>query len=297
MEENLPPIEHKTLRRMIRVLLNRSRGLALAGGGARSLSHIGCLEIFEKENIEFDAVVGSSMGAVIGALYCMGKSSIEIKKMIDEFIPNSQAILDKNIPTISFFKGKKINVLLDEVFQDIRFEELDIPFYAIATDLVSGKMIIFDKGFLDLALRCSTSLPGIFPPIRFGEFILVDGSVIANLPGHILKEKGYHKILGIDVTPIIDKISFGNELFSKRGVKGIYEYFSLPPILSIISRSITIQGRELTQYHTQFFDYVLHIDVSKFHLFDFNKKDEIIKIGNSTTLSKIGEIKQIMFDL
>ncbi|GIX42856.1 MAG: alpha/beta hydrolase [Leptospiraceae bacterium] len=294
IEEDLEPQEDRSLRRFVRVLLNRSRGLTLGGGGARALAHIGCIEIFESEGIEFDAVVGSSMGAVIGALYSMGLSSLEIRKMVEKYLPKSDAILDKNIPTVSFFKGNKLNHLLDNVFEDMRIEELEIPFYCTATDLTTGKMIVFDRGFIDFALRCSVSLPGVYPPIKYGEYVLVDGSVLNNLPGEVLKHKGYHKIMGINVTPLVDPIS--SQIEKEKGLKGIYEYYSLPPILNIINRSIAIQGRELLKFQLQFFNFILNPDITEFGLFDFHLREQIIEKGKEEALNKLPQIREIFLD-
>lgn len=236
------------------------------------------------------------MGAVIGALYAMGATANDIRKMIEKYLPRSEVILDKNIPTVSFFKGKKLNTLLNNVFKDLRIEELDIPFYCTATDLVTGKMIVFDRGFIDFALRCSVSLPGIYPPIKFGEYVLIDGSVINNLPGEFLKEKGYNKILGINVTPLVDPISSQTEIEKEKGLKGVYEYFSLPPILNIINRSVSIQGRELLKYQLQFFDYILQPDITEFGLFDFHFRDQIIEKGRIEALEKLPKLKEIFLE-
>lgn len=296
VEEEIAPIENKSLRRLVRMITGNSRGLALGGGGARAFAHIGVLEIFNSEDIEFDAVIGSSMGAIIGALYCMGLEPIQIRKKVETYLYKSELILDKTIPTVGFFKGRKVNYLLDEVFEDIRIEELEIPFYCTSTDLVSGKLVIFENGFLDFALRCSISLPGIFPPIQYGEFVLVDGSVINNLPGQFLKEKGYNKTLGVNVTPFTDPTSSQIEINKEKGFKGIYEYYSLPPILNIINRSISIQGRELLKYQMQYFNYILHPEVSEFGLFDFHLYDKIISKGREKTLEKLQEIKEIFIE-
>lgn len=297
IDENLEPQEDKSTRRLIRILLNRSRALTLGGGGARAFAHVGCLEVFDSEQIEFDAVIGSSMGAVIGSLYAMGLTPIEIRKYIQKYLSKSDYVFDKNIPVVSFFKGNKLNTLLNLVFKDIRIEELEIPFYCTATDLTNGKLILFERGFLDFALRCSVGLPGVYPPIKYGEHVLIDGSVLNNLPGEIAKNKGYNKVLGINVTPPIDPISSETELKNKKNLQGIYEYFSLPPILSIINRSISIQGRELLKYQQQFFNFILNPDISAFGLFDFHHYDKIIEKGHEEAKNKLSVIKKIFLEV
>ncbi|MDH5657704.1 MAG: cyclic nucleotide-binding domain-containing protein, partial [Spirochaetia bacterium] len=136
----------KGIGRLARHLSNNSRALCLGGGGSRSFSQAGVIEIFEKENLDFDAVSGSSMGAIIGAGYAMGLNAREIRYFIKQYLPDSSVILEKNLPFVSFFRGRKLTDLLEKIYRDMTFEELEIPLYCIGSDLNTGRKIVFERG-------------------------------------------------------------------------------------------------------------------------------------------------------
>ena len=286
----------KGMHRLARTLSGTLRGLALGGGGARSLSHIGVLEVMEKANIHFDAVIGTSMGAVIGAAYAMGLSAAEISEKISNIIPDASSILDKRLPLVSFFRGDKLNKILIKGFGGLKFEDSHIPFYCNASDLNSGDMIIFDRGYLTTALRASSGLPGIFPPLKLGRYRLIDGAVLNNLPGNILREKGCNHVVGINVSPMEDIYAAKTEVNPDKGyIRGIIDYWSMPPIINIVYRSITMEGRELLKLRIQDFDFVLTIDTSSFELFDFKMREQLIEKGRMAAEQNLDEIKEALF--
>ena len=293
--EEREEISLKGIRRMARHLSNNSRAICLGGGGSRSFSQAGVFEIFEKEGIDFDAVSGSSMGAVIGAGYAMGLNAREIRYFIKQYLPNSSVLLEKNLPFVSFFRGRKLTALLERIFREMTFEELEVPLYCIGSDLNTGRKIIFERGPLVTAMRATASIPGIFPPYYSGHFAIVDGGVLDNMPGSILREKGFHKVIGVNVTPRVDRFSAKSTIQADDGVvKGIRDYFTIPPIMKIITRSLAMQGRALMNLNLSNFDYVLHPEISTYQMFDFHLHDEIIRTGRKAAKENIQEIKKIL---
>jgi NTE family protein len=281
--------------RLARRLAGITRGLCLGGGGARSLAHLGVVDVFEQQGIEYDAICGTSMGAIIGAGYAMGLKTKEVRYFIRKFIPSASAILDKNFPLISFFRGDRIAAIIRHVFWDVHFEDLEIPFFCNSSDLNTGQMIVFDRARLTTALRASISLPGIFPPFRMRHFSLVDGGVLNNLPGDIMRKRGFHRVIGVNVTPRIDRRASSTLIESERGyVRGLFEYFTLPPILKIVTRSINLQGRALLNLRMNDFDHVIHPDVSSYEIFDFNRLDEIIERGRAATEQEIKRVQMVL---
>jgi len=276
-------------------LSGSSRGLALGGGGARAFAHVGVLEVLEQEGMDFDGVAGSSMGAIIGAAHAMGKSAQEIHRLLHQILPDSAAILDKTLPLVSFFRGRRLNRAILRGFGDARFEELQLPFVCNAVDLKSGNQILFDSGFLATALRGSVSLPGVFPPLKLGDYDIVDGGVINNLPGDILREKGYAIILGLNATPMTDIRSSQTEVRPETGafgfLRGLRKYLELPPILGIMYRSIAMEGRELMRFRKDTFDLVLEPDVAEFDIFDFQEIDRIVDRGREEALKHLPELR------
>jgi len=286
------PAVNRSMRRLARRLMRRGRGLCFGGGGARAFAHIGCLEAFEQEGLDFDAVSGSSMGAVIGALYALRIPVHEIRKMVAKYLNHSDTVLDKGLPFVSFFRGKAMANLLRSIFRGVRIEQMPIPFYCNAVDLKSGQMVNFDAGWLDFSLRCSVSLPGIYPPVEWKGRTLVDGSVTNSLPGHILRQSGITKVVGMNVSPRNDPLSAAIAVNPKEGMKGVYRFISLPPILKIVNRSISIASRELMKYQLNEFDYILNSEVGMFDLFDFHKQDKIIQAGQIEATKHMQSLKE-----
>ena len=158
----------RALYRIVRKLSGTSRGLALGGGGTRALAHIGVFDVLEHEGIDFDAVAGTSMGAVVGALYAMGKDHAAMTRIFKATLPSSKNILDKTWPLVSFFRGNRLNRNILKIFSRIRFEDLQIAFYCNSSDLVSGQSIVFEKGYIATAIRASVSVPVAFPHWKWG---------------------------------------------------------------------------------------------------------------------------------
>lgn len=289
-EDGADPQVNRYLRRVARRILGRTRALCLGGGGARALAHAGCLEVFEENGLEFDAVRGVSMGAIVGALHAMGQSSQEIRGMIERHLSHSGSIFDRTIPLVSFFGGRRMTALLQEVFGDTQIEDMEIPFSCTATDLRSGEVFTFEEGPLVHALRCTASLPGIFPPVEWEGRLLVDGGVANNLSGNPLRERGYDQVLGISVSPTIDPVAARTGLDRRAGLKGLYRFVSIPPILSIFFRSIAVVNRELLRFRMNEFDFLLHPNVGEFELFDFGDQERIIQEGRVEAEKRLEEL-------
>jgi NTE family protein len=289
------PSDRPATTRLARFLSGTTRGLCLGGGGARAFAHVGVLEVFEKENLEFDFIAGSSMGAVIAAAWAMGMTSAEINELLRKHLPNRHSIFDKSLPFVSFFRGKKIEKALAEVFGDTTIESLKIPFFCTGSDLNSGKLVVYKEGLLRHALLASISLPGLFPPVRDKRKAVVDGSVLNNLPGSLLREQGAHRIIGINVTPLRDAASTRILPESNRGIlKGLLDYISMPPILKIVSRSISIQGLALHRFRMEDFDLVLTPSVEGFDFFDFERRDELRLSGSKEATAHLKQVKEIL---
>lgn len=286
----------RRLQRLARRLSGAARGLCLGGGGARALAHIGVLQVFEEAGLEFDAAAGASMGAVIATAYAMELDAARIARLVAAVIPNSDAILDKAVPLVSFFRGRKLSRAILRGFGDLRFEDLDLPLFINSSDLDTGQVIVFDRGFVATALRASVTLPGVFPPVRLGPYNLVDGGVLNNLPGSALRKHGMQRVLGVNVTPLEDRRAAAVDIQARSGgvLARLKDYLSLPPILKIVSRSIAIQGQELMRFRLEDFDAIIHPAVQGFDIFDFHRRDEIIAAGRKAAEAQLDEIKDAL---
>ena len=279
-------------------------GLVLSGGGAKGFAYIGLLKVLEDVNMPIDYIGGSSMGAIVAALYSIGYSPETIKEIIlkqdwTNFISDIQdrkytayeekLFGDKYVISIpiedNIFSLKKsinssfnIDLMLNNLFspaihiQD--FNKLPIPFLCMATDLITGEAVEINSGNLARAIRASMAIPGYFPPTEYKGKFLVDGGVVNNYPAEQVKAMGADIIIGGD---------------TQSGLKSMDELNSVTDILDqVVSFSrveANIKGKELT-------DYYLNIKMP-YETLDFDKSDSIIVIGEKVAQAHYSELKAL----
>ena len=213
-------------------------GLVLSGGGARGAAHIGVLEVLEEMHVPIDCITGTSMGSIVGGLYASGMKPAEIKEALatidweDAFNDNipredrsfrrkrdDDLYLIKRKPGIGddgkiklptgFLQGQKIDLIFKELVlpvSDIRdFDELSIPFRAVATDITTGEAVALGSGDLAKSMRASMSVPSIFAPVEMGGRLLVDGGVSNNLPVDVARDMGADIVIAVDISTPLKK--------------------------------------------------------------------------------------------
>jgi NTE family protein len=212
-------------------------GLVLSGGGAKGLAHIGAIKAIEDAGVRIDYIGGTSMGAIIGALYASGYSAnqldsifnvVDFNTLIQDDIPRSAKTFyekeesDKYALTLPFdkfqigfpsglSKGQNVYNLISKLTAHVNttndFSKLPIPFFCVATNVETGKEIILDKGYLPRAVTASGALPTLFSPVSIDDMLLVDGGVVNNYPVDEVKAKGMDIIIGVDVQDGLKKRS------------------------------------------------------------------------------------------
>ena len=193
-------LEDEDAARLARVIARRSIGLVLSGGGARAYAHIGVVRALREAGLPFDVIGGTSMGAVVAACVAMGWSNEEIEHRISKAFVETNPLGDYVLPVVGLVRGKRVDDRLEENFGETLIEDLEVPFYAVSTDLVSGTPRIHRGGLLRRALRASIALPGILPPVVDGDHgLLVDGAVLRNFPVDTMRELHRGPIIGVDV--------------------------------------------------------------------------------------------------
>lgn len=177
-------------------------GIALGGGGARGISHVGVLKALEREGIKVDMIVGVSMGALIGACYAIGMPIEDIEKEILSF--NKTKALRKLVDLSPFKKsilfGRKTHKYINDITGEKTFADTKIPFKIVATNLSTGEQVILNKGNLTNAIQASICVPGIFPPVKIGDNYLIDGGVANPTPVDVVDRMGADIIIGVDLT-------------------------------------------------------------------------------------------------
>lgn len=278
-------------------------GLALGGGGARGIAHIGVLKVFEKNCIKPDFVAGTSMGAIIGAMYCCGMSTDDIERKVVQFIPTdiykelkfdkmasdeSKDIFNEIFGKIkekalfylsgiktAFLEKKSIDKMIEFFLPDIDFIDLKIPFACVAVDISQGKEIVFQKGPIWEAVASSISIPGVMPPVKYKGGVLVDGGAVQLVPVKILKDSGCDFSIGVDV-------SAGLSAVSEDELKSAFD---------IAHRASEIAISVLRQIQIKDVDFLVRPEVQNIKWFEIKKFRECILAGETEALKKIPHLK------
>ncbi|MGI9516556.1 MAG: patatin-like phospholipase family protein, partial [Pirellulaceae bacterium] len=197
-------LNRQGMERIVRHLRGIRTGLALGGGGARGMSHLGVLRTLDDANIAFDAMSGTSVGAMVGLAYAAGMTpNYLIESFSRELKPTG--ILDRlpggrRLFLFGKFQMRAWERLLRRYFHDWTFEQLAIPFSVVVTDLISGDEVVRDSGDLVQAILESINVPVLSRPIFRDGQILVDGGVLNNLPAELLKDQGAEYVVGVDAS-------------------------------------------------------------------------------------------------
>jgi len=186
-------------------LSRKKVGLALGGGAARGLAHIGVLEVLEKEGIPIDMIAGTSAGAAIGALYAEGKDTSRIKDLVlDIKWWRLAPLVDLALPKTGFIGGRKVKELLKLMIGDIEFGDLKIPLACVAADIMTGEEVVIKEGSVLEAVRASISIPVVFTVAKWRGRYLVDGGLVNPVPVSVLKRMGADFIIAVNVIPALN---------------------------------------------------------------------------------------------
>ena len=185
-------------------------GLALSGGGARGLAHIGVLRALENTNIRPDYLAGTSMGGVIAAGYAAGLSPDDLEQIAQEFatLRKLWGLADPTLPRRGLFQGERLLAFFERCIQGCTFADLNIPLTLVAVDLNSGQEVHLREGSVAEALRATVSIPGLLAPVERNGQRLVDGGLLNNLPVDVVQAMGADITLGVDVYSSIEEASF-----------------------------------------------------------------------------------------
>ncbi len=274
-------------------------GIALEGGGALGLAHIGVLQWFEDHHIPIDYIAGTSMGGLVGGLYAIGKSPKELQEIVEQ--QNWDIIIGGKTPyqDLSYRRkedarayptfiqiglkkglllpaglnaGHQISLLIDREtlpYANLKsFDDLPTPYRCVATDLVSGKEVIFKDGSLPQAMRATISIPGLFNPVRRDTQVLVDGGLVGNLPTDVVRAMGAEVVIAIHLEVAPAKPEEIQSLFS------------------VLGRSVDVIVRENEIRGLAGADLVVNADLHEYSSLDYGKSRTIIDVGRKATAAK-----------
>ncbi|MDP2792666.1 MAG: patatin-like phospholipase family protein [Sulfurisoma sp.] len=172
--------------------------LALGGGAARGFAHIGVIKALEAQGIVPDIIVGTSAGAVVGALYAAGKNGFELQKLALQM--EEGQLNDWSLPDRGVLKGEALQAFVNRAVGGRPLEKLGRTFAVVATDLKSGEAVVFRTGDTGMAVRASSSMPGVFQPVAINGREYVDGGLVSPVPVRIARSLGADFVIGVDIS-------------------------------------------------------------------------------------------------
>ena len=276
--------------------LKRTLGLALGGGGARGLVHIGVLKVLESENIKVDYLAGTSMGGIIAAAYASGMSVAEIEENALHLARGRELmkLIDPSGLRRGLLEGRRVHAYLSRLLgEDRTFADLHLPLALNAVDLTLAKEVVFTEGPLLPAILASSAVPGLFPPQSIGGYRLIDGGVLNNVPVSLARQLGAEVILAVD--PSLDPAH--NLPWQDLPEKPRWPV-SLPDFFLDFYRAGLMMVEEITHKRMQEDRPDIYLcppmapDITMF--LGFPRAAEIIAVGEEATREVVQELKQLL---
>ena len=285
--------------------------LALGGGGARGLSHLGVISLLEREGIDIDLIVGTSIGALVGAAYVVsGNSEKAYEKLANLFLSDgfdstyfekmktltksekkkgffsrlkklfiAGKYTIKTITNPSYIPERKVKETIDTFFGDLKMEELSPTLAIVASDLESGDEVVLTEGKLSDAVKASIAIAGVFPTVQIDGKLLIDGGYVNQIPVETAFKLGADVVIAVD--PSTNMPSLEKEVENLKGN-------------TTQLRSILILSETAKRFQLRFADVVITPEMGELHWTDFDKIDEFFKSGFNSAESKIREIRKVI---
>ena len=245
--------------------------LCLSGGGARGFAHIGAIKAFEEEGVDFDIVVGTSAGSIVGAMYAFGKTA-------DEMMVYGEGVNMKSIHNGIVFMPNDtsgISRLVTDFIGDVNIENFKKKFACVAVDLVEARQVIIDSGSVGAACAASACVPVLFKPVVKGKTHLVDGGLLNNIPADVGRLLGADKVVTVDVNPT-----------RGGGTPDLGLLSVVKATLSIVTANASVMGLKNS-------DIVIAPDMSRFSSSSKDGWQDMIQLGYEQTKKHIMEIKAL----
>jgi NTE family protein len=279
-------------------------GVALGGGGALGLAHIGVLQWMEENHIPIDKVAGTSMGALVGSLYATGRNAAEMRQFVKAIHWDEALLSEPSYDQLSYRRkqdrrtfqfgselglkhgfngpngfdpGHGVGLELDRIafaYSTIStFDDLPTPFRCVATDLLTGQAVVLHDGPLAQALRASMAIPGVFTPLELDGKVLADGGMVDNLPTDVVRTMNVDVVIAVD---IVTQPPSPTQFESLSGV---------------LTRAVDVMVLDNERRALQFADVIVSLDLGKFTATDYNHAETIINLGYKAAATRAAVLR------
>ncbi|HLN63140.1 MAG TPA: patatin-like phospholipase family protein [Symbiobacteriaceae bacterium] len=247
-------------------------GLALGGGFARGIAHIGVLQALCTHNIPVDLVAGTSAGSLVGAMYCAGLDPWLLERVVEQL--NWRALVRLKLRRDGLLDAEGLERFVLANVGDLQFKDLRVPFTATATDLMTGQGVLLNSGRVSTAVRASCAFPGIFLPVRVGRHTLVDGGLIHPVPAAVARNMGAQVVIGVEL--------------NKPGGAG------RPPrnLLHIMLQSLALVQRPQVESALRDADVVVQPELGDFGVIELERVDDLIRAGRDAAEAAMPAIRE-----
>ena len=246
-------------------------GLALGGGAARGFAHIGVIKALEAQGIAADIVVGTSAGAVVGALYSSGLSGFELQKLAMNM--DEGQIGDWSLPDRGVFKGEALQNFVNRAVANRPLEKLSRNFAVVATDLKSGESVLFRTGNTGMAVRASSAVPGVFQPVSISGHEYVDGGLVSPVPARAARSLGADFVIAVDIS------------VKPRDAR-------TSSTLDVLLQTFAIMSQSISRYETAEADVVVRPVTAELPAADFAGRHRAVLEGEKAAAAVMAEIKE-----
>ena len=278
--------------------------LVLASGGARGIAHMGVIDELEKHGFEITSVAGTSMGALVGGIYCAGSLEVYKDWMCDLDRRKVFSLVDFTLSREGVVKGERVLEEIQTMVPNVMIEDMRIPFSAVSTDIVTGDEVVFTQGKLFEAIRASISMPSLFVPYRYNNRLLVDGGIINPLPLNRVKRQTGDIMVAVDLSALSDiraksatqdpnerglMARVVQQLLDRGNSKNEKENFDTIGYTTIVRRSTDVYARSISQLSKELYKPDIIIDVPRLYdTLEFYKSEEIIEQGAALAREVLG---------
>jgi NTE family protein len=262
--------------------------LALGGGGARGLAHIGVLKVLAEEGLRPCAIAGTSIGAIVGALYAAGHTPDELEGLVDALqLRDLAGVTGLRMARGALLTADRIERGLKEMLP-ADFGGLSIPFAAIAADLVAGERIVLDSGDLPLAVRASMSLPILFEPVSLEGMLLVDGGIVDPMPVEAARALCDGPVFAVDVDPLLPA---GADTGARRLRKPTIDPQAQPGVILVGTRSFDVMQNRLARGPLASAAVVISPDVGDYLMADFLEGSALVAAGEAAAHAALPQVR------
>lgn len=280
---------HSDIARLARLVSGHARGLVLAGGGARGVAHFGALRALHEAGHAFDAIGGTSIGAIIGAGVAAGWEVDDMAETFRRHFVEGRPLSDWTVPVVALTRGRRAAAMLRHAFGALDIEDLTLPFFCVSTCLSGEGMMVHRRGPLWLWLRASSAIPGVLPPVLHQGRVYVDGALVDNLPTDVMAGDGIAHITAVDIRAEISLGTTAEEFATPPWWQLLWKRRAIqrPGLVSTLVRAAMVNSEGPSEHRRDRADLLITPPLEHIGMLDWKDWQRAIEAGYRHTMERL----------